>query len=68
MYWWDGSWRAELLKFFLRRSNGIPQAGDLDIDVSVIGFGTEHIPPQKDTMAEISAVSIEAGVNYIDVL
>ncbi|MCP4544611.1 MAG: hypothetical protein GY832_46505 [Chloroflexi bacterium] len=42
--------------------------GKTGIEVSAIGFGTEHLPPQRDIMAEILAVAVEAGLNYIDVL
>jgi predicted aldo/keto reductase-like oxidoreductase len=42
--------------------------GKTGITVSEIGFGTEHLPPQKEIMDEIMAVAIEAGVNFIDIL
>lgn len=42
--------------------------GKTGIKVSTIGFGTEHMPPQKEVMAEVLDVAVGAGVNYVDVL
>jgi len=38
------------------------------MEVSEIGFGTEHLPPDADTIAEIVETAVEAGASFIDVL
>jgi aryl-alcohol dehydrogenase-like predicted oxidoreductase len=42
--------------------------GKTGIKVSAIGFGTERMPPQREVMAEVLDVAVEAGLNYVDVL
>jgi len=44
------------------------ELGTTGIEVSTIGLGTEHLPPQPEVMADIVAVATEAGANFIDVL
>jgi len=44
------------------------ELGTTGIKVSSIGFGTEHLPPQPEVMAEILDVAMEAGATFVDVL
>ena len=42
--------------------------GRTGLQVGTIGLGTEHIESQAETQREILRLSVEAGVNYIDLL
>ena len=42
--------------------------GRTGLDVGVIGLGTEHLEPSKETMDDVLRAGVEAGVNYVDLL
>lgn len=42
--------------------------GKTGLQVSEIGFGTEHMPASKEVISEVLAVAVDAGLNYIDIL
>ena len=44
------------------------ELGKTGIEVGAIGFGTEHLPPDADTIAEIVETAVDGGANFIDVL
>jgi predicted aldo/keto reductase-like oxidoreductase len=42
--------------------------GRTGLDVGVIGLGTEHLEPSRETMEDVLRAGVGAGVNYIDLL
>lgn len=44
------------------------QLGDSGIQVGKIGFGTEHLPPDRDVIVEIVETAVAGGASFIDVL
>ncbi len=42
--------------------------GRIGLEVGVIGLGTEHLDPTRESMDEVLDLAVSAGVNYIDVV
>jgi predicted aldo/keto reductase-like oxidoreductase len=42
--------------------------GRTELDVGVIGLGTEHLEQTRETMEEVLRMAVDAGVNYVDLL
>ena len=42
--------------------------GRTDLDVGVIGLGTEHLERKPETLDTVLRLAVEAGVSYVDLL
>ena len=42
--------------------------GKTELEVGVIGLGTEHLDTSRKNMDEVFELAVDSGVNYIDVL
>jgi predicted aldo/keto reductase-like oxidoreductase len=42
--------------------------GRTGLEVSEIGFGSEHMPSSREVMSEVLAVAVDAGLSYVDLL
>ena len=42
--------------------------GRTGLQVSEIGFGSEHMPSDRKAMSEVLAVAVDGGLSYVDLL